>query len=376
VTASRSFREEMIGLRDATLPFLGGGIGCYHPVKVRPSLGFALVPRPREREDKDGEAPEVMSGPRPRRAEVGRLCRLMAASAAAGAEPPLGLVEGGNSDAGAWNPRRHGLHGLTHAGGRFLEDFCSAVREDKWLYGFWTVTLPPQVAEELDNMCDGAQRFSDALRRRFGEALRRAADREVKRSGLPCPDHWAFVIEPQTSGRPHWHFVFRCKRTRWGRWLLTTDQLDALIENAFCTVTGKRYTAEAAGNVGSIRKSPGHYLSSYLKKGVGETAAHTILLNGWSFDLIPHRWWGASRSALALVRSLTWELPWIVVNMLSREWPGLAAAGVIDARIWQPDSDGAPAIVCGRWRSLERLAGVLDVLLGMYEAPYPVCALQ
>jgi len=353
-------------------PFRGQGVGCYHPVKVRPSLGFALVPKPRERKDRNANAPQRLPGPRPRRSEIGRLCRLMAAAAAAGPPAPLGLVEGGNSDAEPWNPRRHGLHGLTHAGGRFIEDFCSAVREDRWLYGFWTVTLPPLVAEELDSMRDGAQRFGDALRRRFGEHLKRSCQREVERSGLPCPDHWCFVIEPQTSGRPHWHFVFRCKRTPKGRWLIRKDQLDSLIRNAFRTVTGKRYTAEAAGNVGSVRGSVGQYLSSYLKKGVGQTATETILLHGWSFDLVPHRWWGASRSALALVRSLTWELPWVAVNWLSREWPSLAAAGVIDARLWQPEAEGAPAIVCGRWRSLDRLAGVLDHLLALAEAPYPM----
>ena len=376
MTAARSFRAELIGLRDSLAPVRGQGVATFHPVVVRPSLGFALVPKPREKEDRDADPIREPFGPRPRYRDLGFLCGIRADVAAHARSARLGLSMAGDSthalDAGC----RKGLEGLTRKGAQFLEDFCALIREDRYCYGLWTVTLPHEVAQHLDSIPDGAQAFGDAIRRRFGEALRRACAREGKRRGVPIPDHWAFVIEPQKAGRPHWHFVFRCKARRGTGWLLGKGALDRLIRNAFRTVTGTVYPVKAAGNVQAILKDPGSYLSSYLKKGVGATAAETVLLNGWSLWLVPHQWWGCSRSALLFVRAHIWELPRVAVNWLSREWPTLAAAGVVDARIWQPDAGGAPAIVCGRWRSLDRLMGVLDHLLALAETPYPMDVLQ
>ena len=104
MTVARSFRAELIGLRDALAPFRGQGVATFHPVRVRPSLGFALVPKPREQEDRDADRPRRMPGPRPRRSEVGRLCRLMAAAADARRRAALGLVDGAESDASPKTP--------------------------------------------------------------------------------------------------------------------------------------------------------------------------------------------------------------------------------------------------------------------------------
>ncbi len=371
MTAARSLRAELVNLRDSLAPLRGQGVGTFHPVRVRPSLGFALVPRPREREDRDADRPRLLPGPRPRRSEIGRLCRLMAAAADAPPPAALGLVEGGESDASAQQPRRNGLHGLTGRGALFLEDFCSAIREDRYCYGMWTVTLPVEVAQVLDATPDGIQRLGDVIRRRFGEALRRACAKESQRRGVPVPDHFAYVAEPQKAGRIHWHYVFRCKSSRGARWLLGKGQLDRLIRAAFRTVTGTTYPVVAAGNVQALRSSPGAYLSKYLRKGHGVTGADAVLGKGWSLNMVPKQWWGASRSALGLVRSLIWELPRIAVNWLSREWPALVRVGALEASIWQPEADGAPAIVCGRWRSIDHLAGLLDHLLLLAEHPCP-----
>ena len=361
----------LLGLRDATKEWRGLGVQTFHPVVIRPSLGFALVPRPREREDADPEAGRVALGPRPRRSEVGRLCGLMAAAAAAGAPPPLGLVDGAKSDAWAPEGARRGLDGLTTRGARFLEDFCALVKQDRYCYGMWTVTLPEEVAIHLDSIPDGCQKFGDTIRRRFGEALRRACEAETQRRRIPVPDHWAFVIEPQKAGRPHWHFVFRCKARRGTSWLLRKGRLDRLIKNAFRAVTGTAYPVQAAGNVQALRKDPGSYLSKYLRKGTRGNGAQAVTENGWSLWLVPHQWWGCSRSALRFVREHCWELPALVVNWLSREWPTLAAGGVLDARLYQPEAEGAPAIVCGRWRGIDRLVLTLDWVLSLAEAPYP-----
>lgn len=371
MTAAPDFRGQLLGLRDACRAWNGQGVDTYHPVHVRPSLGFALVPKPREREDRDPDPGRQAWGPRPIYGDTGRLCALMAARQAAGPLAPLGLVDGGESDASPQHGCRRGLEGLTRRGGRFIEDFCALIRQDKFCYGMWTVTLPHEVAIHLDSIPDGAQRFGDVIRRRFGEALRRACRRESDRRGIPVPDHWAYVVEAQKAGRPHWHFVFRCKARRGTGWLLGKGQLDRLIRNAFRVVTGTTYPVKAAGNVQALRKTPGHYLSGYLRKGEHSNGAVAVEAGGWSLWLVPHQWWGCSRSALLFVRGHTWQLPRVAVNWLSREWPQLVAAGVIDAKLWEPEAPGAPAIVCGRWRGLDRLQGVLDHLLQLAESPYP-----
>lgn len=358
----------LLELRDASRPFYGAGARTYHPVMVRPSLAWALVPRPREREDRDPDRPRRLPGPRPARSDVGRLCAALAADAK---REPLGLVDGAESDASPQKPpERRGLHGLTGRGARFLEDFCALVREDRYCYAMWTVTLPVEVARALDGIPDGLQRFGDVLRRRFGEALRRAAARESVRRRMAVPDHWAFVIEPQKAGRPHWHFVFRCKARRGTGWLLGKGQLDRLIRAAFLTATGTGYPATAAGNVQALRRDPGSYLSKYLRKGHGQSGAAAVMAGGWSLNLVPHQWWGCSRSAARFVAGHIWELPGLAVAWLSRQWPGLVAVGALDAALWQPETEGAPAIVCGRWRGIEHLQQMLDHLLGLAERRY------
>lgn len=369
--AAPDFRGQLLGLRDACREWHGLGVDTFHPVTVRPSLGFALVPKPRPREDADPEAGRPATGPRPRRSDVGRLCRLMAAGAAARRKAGLGSSEGGESDASAQTHCRKGLQGLTRYGAGVVEDLCQLTRQDQFCYGFWTVTLPHEVAEALDQQQDGWQRFADTIRRRFAEALKRAAAAETVRRRFPVPAHWWFVAEPQKSGRPHLHFVFRCKARRGTGWLLGKGRLDRLIRNAFRAVTGDAYPVVAAGNVQAIRRSAGAYLSKYLRKGGQANGADAVLRNGWTLNLVPHQWWGCSRCALAFLRAHLWTLPAIAVNWLSREWPALAAAGAIDARMWQPEAEGAPSIVCGRWRSLDRLHGVLDHVLALAEDPYP-----
>jgi hypothetical protein len=251
---------------------------------------------------------------------------------------------------------------LTDHGTRQIEDFCSLVRQDRGCYGIWTVTLPVPVAQALNGIPNGCQRLSDVIRRRFGEALRRQCGMEAAACRVPVPDHWLFVVEPQSSGRPHWHFVFRCKARRKRRWLLGKGRLDRLIRQAFRTVTGQTWPCGSAGNVQALKRDPGRYLSSYLKKTRSQQAPALVLRQGWSLNLIPLRWWGMSRSALLFVETYRFEVPSVLVGWLSRQWPLLAKVGWLQARIWQPEADGAPAIVVGRWASVEALGEVLSHL--------------
>ena len=335
-------RSQLDSLRQSFVPFYRGEPVAYYPVRVRPCLGFALVPR-RRRETCAGE------GKRDAAAKKREREAFLAAFLGGGA---AGLVDGGYSDAGPQkNSLPKGMGGLTRHGAKEVEQFCRVVRQDRGLYAIWTVTLPPQAAAALDRVDRGFSRFQAVIRRRFSEALARACGRE--RSRTPCLPHWCFVVEPQKSGRPHMHFVFR-SRSRMGRcWLLNTGTLDRLIQNAINVVTGATVDCGAAGNVQSLRKDPGRYLSKYLTKTVGRSAADCVLSHGWSLNLVPSQWWGLSTTARALLDRYTFEVPGYFVGCLSLMWPGLRSAGLLDAMIWDAPGEGAPSIVCGGWRSFE-----------------------
>jgi hypothetical protein len=251
-----------------------------------------------------------------------------------------------------------------------VEDLCALVRQDRGCYGLWTVTLPVEVALVLDTVENGAQKFGDTIRRRFGEALRRACQREARLVRCPVPDHFWFVVEPQQSGRPHWHFVFRCKARRGRGWLLGKGRLDRIISAAFRTVAGVAMPAKAAGNVQALRKDPGSYLSSYLKKEASRNAAAVVLANGWSLNLVPLRWWGCSYSARAFLNQYRFPLPSVAVGWLSKQWPQLAAVGALDARLWTPEADGAPTIVCGRFLGISGAERVISHLFALADRAY------
>lgn len=357
-----TFRDRLAELRRACAPFYGFGVDAFHPVTIRPSLGFAMVPKPQERPE-----PEPARELEEARLQ-GRLLPTTPQADGLGA----GLVDGSKSDAPPEQGQaRRGLNGLSAAGKFTVEDLCALVRQDRGCYGMWTVTLPQETAIHLDSIPDGFQRFQDTIRRRFGEALRRACQREATACRMPVPDHWWYVVEPQKSGRPHIHMVFRCKARRGRRWLLGKGQLDRLIRGAFRSVCGVAYPVTAAGNVQALRKDPGSYLSKYLGKESGRSAAEAVLAGGWGPNLIPHQWWGCSRSALAFAREYRFPLPSFAVGWLSRQWPALAAMGRLVAGIWQPEGDGAPAIVTGRWLGIDGLEEMLSHLFALGERAYP-----
>jgi len=355
--AKSDLRSQLRCLRESFVPFYGNGADTYYPVMVRPTLGFAMVPR-RRRERCAGDG---------KRDEAARRREAIARVLSGGQGPPAGLVEGDGSDAIPLKAcPRLGMGGLTPRGARMIEQFCRITRQDRGLYAMWTVTLPPEVARSLNVRHDGFAAFVNVLRRRFNEALARACEREVGRT--PCRPDWAFVVEPQTSGVPHLHFVFRC-RSRMGRpWLLSRGGLDRLIRNAFRTSTGIYHRTLAAGNVQALRKDAGRYLSKYLRKGLKNNGARVLLERGWSENLVPKQWWGVSTTARALVGEFTFPVPGVFVGWLSREWPAMAGCGVLRAKVWQPPAKGAPSCVVGSWPSPEALRWTMERLAELAES--------
>jgi hypothetical protein len=217
----------------------------------------------------------------------------------------------------------------------------------------------------------GIPRFQDSLRREFGQKLARSCAAEAKRINRPVPSHWWFVAEPQKSGRIHWHFVFRCRSRKGRRWLLGKGALDRLIRRCLKAVTGEVYDCNSAGQVQALRSDPGRYLSKYLRKSETENAAAVVLCNGWSVNSVPRQWWGCSRSALKFLDTFRLELPSRFVGWLSLQWPKLAAMGLLEAHVWEPPHEGAPAMVVGNWLDHHHLVEVIEHLAGLAERAYP-----
>ncbi len=357
-----TLRDHIAHIRASCVPFYGMGAGVYHPVRLRPSLGFALVPKPRE-------------GAEPQEREVTAMPPAAAASLAVAPRPPaggLGLVEGAESVAsGSIGIPSRGMNGLTSHGARTVEDLCHLSAQDRHVYGIWTVTLPRDAAELLDRTPDGFRRFQDAIRRRFSEAMRRAAAREAGLTRIPVPPHWWFVVEPQRDGTPHLHFVFRSKARRGRPWLLRKGALDRLIRNCLRVVTGATHRVAAAGNVQALRTNPGRYLSKYLRKGHRQGAGAYVMAQGYSANMVPRQWWGASPESMRWLWCHTVDLPERLVGWLSSQWPLLDGMGLLSARIWEPEADGAPSIVVGQFASPAAMARVVQHLAELAERADP-----
>lgn len=346
-----SLNIELRGFAREVAAHYGQPSPAFHAVRVRPCLRWALVPKPRARREVD--PPAEVAEDRGLRETADRWLSAGLAGA--------GLVDGGKSDAFPPDPlRRHGYSGLPGAGALRIEDFCALSRAERAKFGIWTVTVPKEAGDELERMTDGWAQFQDVLRRRFGEAHRRACAREQWRHGVPCPSHWCFVVEVQDNGRPHLHVVFRSKARSGRSWLLSRNRLDNIIRNALHAVTGRRFRCKAAGNVQTLRKDPGCYLSSYLKKGRKRPGAEAIMAAGYSQNMVPKQWWGCSAEARAWIREHTFPIPGRWVGWLSLHWPELAAGGMIAAALVELPGEGAPTVVCGRFRGVSGLRRVFE----------------
>jgi len=355
--AGSDIQADLAEVRASLVPlYREGPAPAFYPVRVLPTLGFALVPR--RRRERTGPGAGISEAVRK---------RLLIASALRAVVDGAGLVDGIRSDASPFdgsNPP--GFCGLTRHGARMIEAFCRLWRDKKHLFAVWTVTLPPDLAVALDGIEGGFTRFQGVLRRRFSEALARACRRH--RGKVSCEPDWCFVCEPQKSGRPHLHFVFRSRARMGGTWHLSTAALDRLIGNAAAVVIGRPVDVSSAGNVQQVQKDMGRYLSGYLKKGVGSTAAMTVLLNGWTWNLVPAQWWGLSTSARSLIFRHTIEVPGCLARWLSVQWRGLVDAGIMKAAVWDLAGDGAPSVVAGFWRDVGSFRETLSYLHDLHSA--------
>jgi hypothetical protein len=163
---------------------------------------------------------------------------------------------------------------------------CRLLEEDRRSLSFWTVTLPKPALKALAEVSDGVAAFQ--------ESLRQEIERLLRRRGLNPEVVGVAEIQPERLRRtgefaPHWHLVFRGRKTAGHGWALNRAELDHLIALCLHRVCGCWFDCSKAGNVQQVRKSVAAYLGKYMKKGLCPQAQH--LLDSAPVNLIPKQWW-------------------------------------------------------------------------------------
>lgn len=256
------------------------------------------------------------------------------------------------------------MRGLTRYGAGRVEDLCCLFQREARLFAFWTVTLPPDAAREMEARGVSWAQFQDVIRRRFSEALARAAchPRQAKARAGRAPE-WLFVVESQKNGRPHLHFVYRARWTAGQRWFLSTKRLDRLIGQALSKILpGMAVNVGSAGNVQQVKRGMGRYLAKYMGKSAGEGQVRLILGAGYSPGMIPKSWWGCSAEARGLIERYTFEIPSILANYLSLRRVEYERQGMMKSRLVEIKVEGAPVVVMGEWIGCAGLRRVLESL--------------
>ena len=250
-----------------------------------------------------------------------------------------GLVIGRNSDT---LPVRNGWKGITPLARQSIHRACAALEDQRRRLAFWTVTLSPGQLDWLEAH-DSWPAFQSAIRHRLVRALRRR--------GLRPLVVGVVELHPERSAKegrpcPHLHVVFVGRQHGWGRWVLSTTDLDLIICKALVAAQCFDLGVEAAGNVQPVKRSVGAYLSHYMKKGSGPPP-----VCGRGFQLCPRQWFFQSRPMLGMVRALTVRLPLPFVAFCHDRWPVLVERGWGS---WQqvaiPDPR-APAVYSILWES-------------------------
>jgi hypothetical protein len=261
--------------------------------------------------------------------------------------PPPGLVLARNSDT---QGKRNGWKGITPGARRSVHRSCAALEDQRRRVAFWTITLSP---EQLD-WIERYDRWPD-----FQQAIRHRLVRALRARGLRPLVVGVVEIHPERSMRegricPHIHVAFVGRQHGWGRWALSTADLDLIICKALMAAQCFDLEVRACGNVQPVRRSVGSYLGSYMKKGSGPVP---VCLE--NFELCPRQWFFRSRELLRLVRMMTVPLPIPFVTWVHdrRDW--LAAQGLLECGRIPIAEPRAPAVFGILWGSVANVAAVL-----------------
>lgn len=267
-------------------------------------------------------------------------------------EADPGLVTGRNSDT---PPIRNGWQGITHGARRTVARSCCALEAMRKRLAFWTVTLSPAQLDRIEAR-DTWPEFQNALRHRLARAL--------KARGLRALVIGVVELHPERTrkeGRPcpHLHLCFVNRQHAWGRWILSTADLDLIICKALVAAGCFDLDVRAAGNVQPVKKSVAGYLSHYMKKGSGPWPTESHHSGEGAWRLLPRQWFMQSRPMAELVRMMTVRLPLAFVafcherrsHLLEQGWAEHAQVAIPDPR--------APAVYSFRWASVGSVAAAL-----------------
>lgn len=192
--------------------------------------------------------------------------------------------------------KRTGVDGITSYGRRQLKNGAALVERiaGRSQTTFATCTLPGLPAEDILKLGQNWNKVIDSYKRSMTRLL-------IKR-GLTPNIVIASEIQPKRSEREgipvlHIHAVFQGRKK--GRpWAISTDEHDAVWQNAISAVVGYPVPCPRACNMQQVRKSASGYLGKYLSKGVGSTEKWKEL--GLQ-DYLPKQWWSMTRSLKTLI---------------------------------------------------------------------------
>lgn len=264
-------------------------------------------------------------------------------------EADPGLVTGCNSDT---LPIRKGWNGITDGARRTVARSCCALDGLRKRLAFWTITLSPRQLDQISAR-DTWPDFQNAIRHRLVRALHARGLRALVVGVVELhPKRTAAERRPC----PHIHVCFVNRQHAWGRWVLSTADLDLIICKALIAAGCFDLEVKAAGNVQPVKKSVAGYLSHYMKKGSGPWPTETETAGAGAWTLLPRQWFLQSRAMRAMVAAMTCWLPLPFVAALHNErslfgergWGEWDQVEISDAR--------APSVYVIRWRSVAAVA--------------------
>jgi hypothetical protein len=262
------------------------------------------------------------------------------------AEPdPLGLSPAPNSE----RPARYGLKGMTGAGRRQVWRSLCLLEEKREQLAFWTVTLGPNEIEQLRQL-GTLPLFQDRLRQELRRLLLLAGmsgevigvceihPRRSRSSGLPVP---------------HWHIVFRGRRTRYHCWALDRWQLDSVIGRALATAGVHNADLRAAGRIERVKASVRGYLGAYMTKKHVDPAP---FVGGEGESLIPRQWWFWTGELRAWVMQHVLPLAFGFLNWCHTHREAIQSRGLASWRLLDLPDPRAPDTYEVNWNSCEHVA--------------------
>ncbi len=214
---------------------------------------------------------------------------------------------------------------------------CRLLESDRRLLSFWTITLPDRALSALVSSETGVAGLQEAIRQELERLLRR---RGLSPEAVGVAEIQPDRLKKQGVFAPHWHVVFRGRKTCGHAWAISRHELDNIIALALQRVTGIAINCKSAGNVQQVKKSVAAYLGRYMKKGISSQAQG--LLDQAPDQLVPKQWWLMTNPLRKALVSRTFVLEPDFLKFVDRCQSSLESLGLLrvtwhlkeDTHIW------------------------------------------